>query len=383
MKIGIVAPFSWSFWGGVPEHADHQARALVDLGHDVRVIMGHDPPGRLTKLLHPRVGRHERPPDYVLPVGRSVIVPANGALPNIVISPPAMLRMKRIFERERFDVVHVHEPFTPLLSTYALATAPCPIVATSHAAGERLRWYEYSRYFFGFLAERIDYRIAVSERARETAEPIIGGPFEVIPNGVVIPPEAEPGGREQRVVFIGRHEPRKGLSVLLRAWPQVAARTGARLRVVGADPLSVGWLMRRQKLSSKGVDLLGSIPEDALTEELLRAKVLVAPSLGRESFGMVLTRAFACATPAVASDIEGYADVVEPETGVLVPPGDPDALAAALVDLIEDEPRRRALGEAAREVAEERYAWKRIASRLVEIYHQVTGIPVPAEVALR
>src|SRR5439155_23698808 len=87
MKVGIVVPYSWSFWGGVPEHADHQARALERLGVDARILIGHDPPGRLTKYLHPRVGRHERPPAYMIPVGRSVIVPANGALPNVVISP--------------------------------------------------------------------------------------------------------------------------------------------------------------------------------------------------------------------------------------------------------------------------------------------------------
>ena len=86
MKIGIVVPYSWSFWGGVPEHADHQARALRQLGVDARIVIGHDPPGRLTKYLHPRAGRHEQPPEHVIPVGRSVIVPANGALPNIVIS---------------------------------------------------------------------------------------------------------------------------------------------------------------------------------------------------------------------------------------------------------------------------------------------------------
>ena len=104
MKAGIVVPYSWSFWGGVQEHADHQARALRDLGVEAKILMGHDPPGRLTKLLHPKEGRHTRPPDYVIPVGRSVIVPANASLPNIILSPPAMLRMRRIFAEERFDV---------------------------------------------------------------------------------------------------------------------------------------------------------------------------------------------------------------------------------------------------------------------------------------
>jgi phosphatidyl-myo-inositol alpha-mannosyltransferase len=375
VKIGIVVPFSWSFWGGVPEHADHQARALLELGHDARIVIGHDPPGRLTKALHPREGRHERPPSYVIPVGRSVIAPANGSFSNIVLTPRSIARIKRAFERERFDVLHVHEPLVPLVAAYSLVFADCPVVSTSHTSGERLRWYPLARPLWGFVAERIDHKLAVSERARETAIPFLGGPIEVLPNGVFVPAEADPGGRLPHVVFIGRNEPRKGLDVLLRAWPRVTARTRARLRIVGADPLSVRWLMRRQRLSDVNVDLLGSISEQALTDELLRASVLAAPSIGRESFGMVLTRAFGCATPVVASDIEGYRDVVSPETGVLVRPGDDDELADALVSLLEDEGRRRALGESGRRTAQERYAWTRVAARLVDIY---TELLVPA-----
>jgi phosphatidylinositol alpha-mannosyltransferase len=374
MKVGIVVPYSWSFWGGVQEHADHQARALRRLGVDARIVMGHDPPGRLTWLLHPKQGRHTRPPDYVLPVGRSVIVPANASLPNIILSPNAMLRMRRIWAEQDFDVVHVHEPYAPVLSAFALATAPCPVVVTCHSAGERLGWYPVANVIWGVLAGRIDHRIAVSDSARRAAEPYLGGPFDVIPNGIDLPPAAEPGGRNGNVVFIGRNEPRKGLPVILRAWPRVHARTGARLRLVGADPLSVRWLARRQGFSLEGIDLLGGLSEEELTAELLAASLLAAPSLGGESFGMVLTRAFSCATPVVASDIEGYAAVAGPETGILVRPGDPDALGAALVELLEDEERRRALGAAARRAAEP-YSWDRIGRLLVDVYE---GLAAPA-----
>ena len=381
MKVGIVVPFSWSFWGGVPEHAEHQARALHDLGHDARIIIGHDPPGRLTRMLHPREGRHERPPEYVIPIGRSVIVPANGSLSNIVITPQSMPRIRRVFEQERFDVVHVHEPLAPIVSFYALTRADVPIVSTSHSSGDSMRWNPVAKAFFGCVIDRIDHKIAVSERARDSALPILGGPIEVLPNGVVIPPVADPTGRQPHVVFIGRHEPRKGLEVLLRAWPRVAAATDARLRVVGADPLSVKWLMRRHGLDCPNIDLLGSIPEQPLTDELLQAKLLAAPSIGRESFGMVLTRAFACATPVVASDIEGYREVASPETGILVEPGDPDVLAAALIELLSDEERRVRLGAAARAQAEERYSWARVAGRLVEIYSGLVDAPARATVA--
>jgi phosphatidyl-myo-inositol alpha-mannosyltransferase len=371
MKVGIVVPYSWSFWGGVQEHADHQARALRDLGVEAKILMGHDPPGRLTKLLHPKEGRHTRPPEYVIPVGRSVIVPANASLPNLILSPPAMMRMRRIFAEERFDVIHVHEPYAPILSAFALAVAECPTVVTCHAAGEKLGWYPMGRRVWGVVLNRADHRIAVSESARRAAEPYVSGAMEVIPNGIALPDRFDPGGRNGNIVFIGRNERRKGLEVLLRAWPEIAAKTSARLRVVGADPLSVRWLARRQDLSLERVDLLGGLHEDDLTAEVEVASLLVAPALGGESFGMVLTRAFASATPAVASDIEGYAAVADEASAVLVPPGEPEPLAREVVALLEDEPRRRALGEGGRRVAEQ-YSWDRIARRLIEIYEEIT-----------
>ncbi len=371
MKVGIVVPYSWSFWGGVLEHADHQARALQELGVDAKLILGHDPPGRLTKLLHPKEGRHAPPPDYVIPVGRSVIVPANASLPNIVLSPSSLLRVKRVLQQEQFDVIHVHEPLAPVLSAFALLIAECPAVATAHAAGERLGWYPLGKAMWGLAAERIDYRIAVSEAARRAAEPYLGGPFEVIPNGIVLPERFDAGKRDGNIVFIGRNEQRKGLQVLLRAWPTIAEQTDARLRVVGADPLSVRWLARREGFSLERVDLLGGLYEEELTRELQRASVLAAPALGGESFGMVLTRAFATATPAVASDIEGYAAVATEESAVLVAPGEPEPLARELVALLQDEPRRRRLGEGARKVAE-RYSWDPIARRLLAVYEELT-----------
>src|SRR6266571_3278984 len=126
VKVGIVVPFSWSFWGAVVEHAELQAAALEELGHEVRLIMGNDPPGQFTRVLHPRVGRHGDPPADVIPIGRSVIVPANGTLPNIILSPRSFFRIRAALERERFDVVHLHEPMTPTpcVATLAVCTAP-------------------------------------------------------------------------------------------------------------------------------------------------------------------------------------------------------------------------------------------------------------------
>jgi phosphatidyl-myo-inositol alpha-mannosyltransferase len=372
MKLGIVVPFSWSFWGAVVEHAELQAAALRERGHDVRLLMGNDPPGQFTRVLHPRVGRHGVPPPEVLPVGRSVIVPANGSLPNIILSPRSVLRIRRILAEERFDLLHLHEPMTPTPCIAALALFDGPMVGTHHASGD-LGWMRLAKPVWGFLEERLDRRVAVSEQARASAQRWLPGEYEVVPNGVLIPDDAEPGGREHRIVFAGRQEPRKGLQVLLRAWPELRERTGARLRIAGADPLAVRLLLARLRVPDDGIDVLGFLTQDELTSELASAKALVAPSLGGESFGMVLTRAFACATPVVASDIPGYREVLAPDASVAVPPGDPEALVEAVDELLADEAGREELGAAARRLAIERYSWQDIARRLEGIYESASA----------
>jgi phosphatidyl-myo-inositol alpha-mannosyltransferase len=372
VKVGIVVPYSWSFWGGVVEHAELQSEALRALGCEVKTIMGNDPPGRFTGFLHPRHGRHGDPPPDVIPIGRSVIVPANGSLPNVILSPRSFFRIREVLRRERFDVLHLHEPMTPIPCIAVLALSTAPMVGTFHASGE-LGWMQIAKPVWGFLADRLDRRIAVSEMARGTADRWLPGDYEIVPNGVLIPPHADPGGRENTIVFGGRHEQRKGLHVLLQAWPGIRERTGATLRVCGADPLRVKLLLNRLRVSSDGIDVLGFLPQEQYTEELLRARALVAPSLGGESFGIVLVRALACATPVVASDISGYRDVMTPETCVAFPPGDVDALADAVVELLADEPRREAMGLAGRRLAQSRYAWDAIARTLLEIYEQAAA----------
>jgi phosphatidyl-myo-inositol alpha-mannosyltransferase len=372
MKVGIVVPYSWSFWGAVVEHAELQAAALRRMGLDTRTIMGNDPPGSFTRVLHPRLGRHGVPAPDVVPVGRSVIVPANGSLPNIVLSPSSVFRIRRALQRERFDVLHLHEPMTPAICIATLALARVPLVATFHAHGA-LGWMRMGEPMWGFLADRLDARIAVSEHALRSAQAWLPGDYEIVPNGVLIPERADAGGREHRIVFVGRQEPRKGLHVLVRAWPEIRRRTGAVLRIAGADPLAVRLLLSRERISDDGIDVLGFLSQEELTHELLSAKALVAPSLGGESFGMVLTRGFACATPVIASDIPGYREVMTPEAGVGFPAGDVTALTEAVVTLLEDEPRRHALGEGARRLAVARYSWDDIARRLVSIYERVVA----------
>jgi phosphatidyl-myo-inositol alpha-mannosyltransferase len=366
VKIGIVVPFSWSYWGGVVEHSENQAAALRARGHEVKIVMGHDPPGALTRFLHPRSGRHGHLPSEVIPVGRSVVVPANGSLPNIVLSPRSIRRIRYVLSSERFDVLHLHEPFTPTICVAALVFAECPVVATWHAAGD-LAWMRAGRPMWGFLIDRLETRIAVSRLAAESAERWVGPGFEIVPNGVVLPPYSDPADREHRIVFIGRHDARKGLPVLLRAWPEIRRRTRARLRLIGTDPLQYRLLHARMRFDEDGIDLLGIVPNEERDAELASAKLFVSPALGGESFGMVLVEAFATATPVVASDIPGFADVATSDAARLVPPGDERALTEAICDVLAEEERRVEMGRAARAAAE-RYSWEGIAERLEQIY---------------
>ena len=186
----------------------------------------------------------------MIPIGRSVIVPANGSLPNIILSPRSVFRIRRVLAREQFDVLHLHEPMTPTPCIAALALFDGPMVGTHHASGE-LGWMRLATPVWGFLEERLDRRIAVSEQAR--ASPALAArrvrdraERRADPGGV------EPGGREHRIVFAGRQEPRKGLQVLLRAWPEIRRRTGARLRIAGADPLAVRLLLTRSRVPTRG-----------------------------------------------------------------------------------------------------------------------------------
>jgi phosphatidylinositol alpha-mannosyltransferase len=244
-------------------------------------------------------------------------------------------------------------------------------VGTFHAAGDSA-WRKFAQALFGFVAERVDLRIAVSEQARRAAAAYLPGEYEVIPNGVDMPERVDPAGRLDRVVYLGRHDPRKGLPFLLRAWPKLRSG-GLRLRIVGADPLAVRLLLTRLRVPDDGIDVLGYVSDADLDEELSKAKLLVAPAIGNESFGMVITRALACATPVVASDIPGYREVVTPEVGVLAPPGDADALAETIAAVLADEPARVEKGRAARELAASTYAWPLLARRLQACYERLLG----------
>jgi phosphatidylinositol alpha-mannosyltransferase len=386
LRIAIVTPYSWTYPGGVNRHVEALAEALIERGHELRVLAPWDPPDRLSRALHRAPAERRSAPDYLIPVGRSVGYGANGAVSNLSSFPGSVLKMRRELHAGRFDVVHVHEPPAPMLAWDACSFPDAPVVGTFHAYSTK-RMPNGVANLLGARRKfnQLHARIAVSEAAAWTGRRWYGGEYRIIPNGVDIdapPVHPKPRSDELRLLFVGRPEERKGLPVLVQAFEGLAEHVPARLTVIGADSEDVGRYVSDPDSESR-IHALGRIDGEELWRHLHEADVLCAPSLAGESFGMVLTEAFAAGTPVIASAIAGYSDVVTDGTdGVLVPPADPQRLAEELQRIYLEPARREAMGRAARETASY-YAWPRVAEQVEEVYERVRHVPDAATSATR
>ncbi|HEY3728455.1 MAG TPA: glycosyltransferase [Solirubrobacteraceae bacterium] len=379
MRIALVSPYSWTYPGGVTRHIEALAERFLADGHHVRVLAPYDPPDTFAAILH----RGARPqslqaPDYMVSLGRTVGFKANGAVSNVSITPHGVATLHDELRTGSYDVVHIHEPVVPLAGWVATDWTRLPLVGTFHS-------YSESRVSNGLanlmgarrMLNRLHVRIAVSEAAAWTGRRFFGGHYRVIPNGVEVDPAvlAAAGSRASsdclRIVFVGQSVERKGLPLLLRSFEALREHIPTELTVIGPTPEELAPLM----LDDSDVRVLGKVDDQRKRKELQNADVLCAPSLRGESFGMVLTEAFAAGTPVIASNIAGYRDVVRDGIdGVLVPPADPQALAEALRDLWEEPARRAEMARAAaRDV--ERYAWPRVAGEVLEAYEDAVATP--------
>jgi phosphatidylinositol alpha-mannosyltransferase len=336
--------------GGVQAHVVELATALRALGHSVSVLA-------------PAV-EEAALPEFVTSAGRALGVPYNGSVARVTFGPLTYARAKRWLAEHEFDVLHLHEPTTFSVSVLALLAAEGPIVATFHTSTERSRTLHAFGGVLRPLMEKVTARIAVSATARRVQVEHLGGDATEIPNGVDVARFAHgpllPGyPRTPTVGFVGRFgEPRKGMPVLLEA----VRRVGARLLVVGRGDAEA----LRRAAGPVELDLLGSVDDDTKAAALRSVDVFCAPNLGGESFGMVLTEAMAAGAPVVASDLESFRRVLG-SAGVLVPPGDEDALAGALRGLLADPARRAALSAAGRERAA-RFDWSVVAAEVLQVY---------------
>ncbi len=435
MRIALISPYSWTYPGGVTRHIEALSAELRALGHDARILAPYDPDDALARHLH-RAARPQRlqAPEGFVSLGRTFGLPANGAVSNITGLPGAVLALRRELRDGGYDVVHLHEPVVPMVCWDVLRGAcGLPLVGTFHTYSENPISNGIAAVPLGGRRRmnRLRVRIAVSEAAAWTARRFYGGRYRIVPNGVhldgggdgvrtgagaVLPGEedglcgegrgedvvlgetarARVRARAQdflednlpeddlsstgasvaplRILFVGQAVERKGLPALLRAFEALRDHVPATLTLVGASAEEVAHMT----LDDRAVRALGKVSEPRKLAELARADVLCAPSLGGESFGMVITEALAAGTPVLASDIPGYRDVLRDGVdGQLVPAGDPLALAEALRRLALEPERRARMAACARERAE-RFAWPHVAAEVLDCYEQALAVGEPA-----
>jgi len=371
----------------VNRHVEALAEEFLGRGNHVRVLAPVDPPGRLSRTLHRSEPEARELPDYLIPLGRSVGIGANGAVSNLSAFPAGgVAAIRRELRQGDYDVVHVHEPLVPFVGWNAVLGARSPVVGTFHAYSTKaIPNHVASALGARRVFNRLAARIAVSEAAAWTGRRWFGGRYEIVPNGVDVdaaPKTPRPASEELRILFVGRPEERKGLPILLTAFDALVEHVPARLTVIGAEHEDVLRYLADPETMSR-IDACGRVSGERLWGALHGADLLCAPSLAGESFGMVLTEAFAAGTPAVASEIAGYSDVVTNGVdGVLVPPGDAQRLAEELQRAHHEPERLAAMGKAARESAQ-RYAWPRVADRVTSVYERAIEAPAPSNAAER
>jgi phosphatidyl-myo-inositol alpha-mannosyltransferase len=360
VRVGLVCPYSLSLPGGVQGQVLALAKALRRLGIEARVLGPCDGP----------------PPDTsVTSLGNSFGYAANGSMAAIAPDLSAALRTIRVLRDEAFDLVHLHEPLVPAVGLTALVFNDGPMIGTFHRSGESPT-YALTRPFVRWAASRLNLRVAVSDEAAATATEALGGTYEVAWNGIdphrfaTATPTPTTG---PTVAFIGRHEPRKGLAVLIDAFERLGPE--ARLWVIGDGP-ETGRL-RQRTLGDPRVEWLGIVSEQEKVARLAGADVFCAPSLGGESFGVVLLEGMAAGASVVASDLPGYRNVARPGVdALLVPPGDVDALASALGRVLAGGPDIDQLVAAGRDRAQH-FSLDRLAAYYLQRYEELLAAPRP------
>ena len=365
MKIGLVTPYIYPLPGGVNEHVRYLYENLWERGHEVRIISS-------------RHGPQKRSEGDVIRLGFGFSVPTNGSVGTLTFSPRYRGLVREVLERERFDLLHFHEPFVPFLSLVLLHESQSINIATFHAYAGWSPSYEFGKRALRGHAGRLHGRIAVSAAARHFIDRYFPGDYKVIPNGVELQryQNVRPFPRWRdgvpNILFVSRLEERKGLIHLLKAF-RLLRKSGreCRLLVAGAGPQEKEVRRYIATRGLRGVELLGRVSDEDKARYFATADIYAAPATGQESFGIVLLEAMAAGCPIVCSDIHGFKGVVRRnEQAVLVPPRDPEALAAALGELLDDPERRARMSEAGRERARQ-FSWENITGKVDDYYRFV------------
>ena len=361
----MISPYSLSVPGGVQNQILALAKSIRKLGTDVRVLGPCDGP----------------PPDTgITPLGNSLPTATNGSIAPLAPDAAAQLRVIRALRDEQFDVLHVHEPLAPGPTITSIVLKQSPIVATYHRSGHS-KFYDYFNRPARWVASRIEINCAVSEEAARTAKSALGGTYEILFNGIDldlfetrIEKSATP-----TVLFLGRHEPRKGLQVLIEAFRYLP--NDVRLWIASEGPETEK--LKEQTSNDDRIIWLGTISDAEKINRLQKCSVLCAPSLGGESFGIVLLEAMAAKTPVVASAIPGYMKLArQGKDALLTKPGDPISLSDALRSVLFTDNVATTLSESGRERAEQ-FSMDELAIQYQKIYKRALTISPAAPLLKR
>ena len=374
MKIALVSPYDFAYPGGVTNHISCLERYLTLMGHEVKVI------APASKAI-PNFG------DRFIPIGKPRPVPAGGSICRVTISPRLSSSIKPVLDAEKFDIIHLHEPLMPMLCTTVLRLSQTVNVGTFHAHNGKPA-YNFGKpiatIFLRKWFRKLNGRIAVSKPAMEFANKYLPEYYTIIPNGVdlehfspdVLPIDEFCDGKVN-ILFVGRLEKRKGLNYLIEAYRQAKREVpDSRLIVVGPGTrLRHKYEKHIMRSGIKDVVFIGHADYDELPRYYKTADIFCTPATSGESFGIVLLEAMAMGKPIVASNIEGYASVVNHGVeGLLVPPRDKKSLAQALISLMTDESLRHQIGAKGRAKALD-YGWQQVAQRVYDYYIKVLSQP--------
>ncbi|WP_297566290.1 glycosyltransferase family 4 protein [uncultured Arcanobacterium sp.] len=368
MRIGIACGYSWDVAGGVQIHIRDLAQELIAQGHEVQVIAPAENPENLEPFL--------------TSVGGAIPIRYNGSVARLAFGPKVNLAVRNWLREGNFDVLHVHEPFTPSVSMLALMNAKCPVVSTFHTAMDKSRIFSLSAPLLVPILDKITARIAVSQEARRTAVQYLGGDAWIIPNGVKVenlqitaPDPRFAGDPDQPVLaFLGRlDEPRKGLPVVAAAFPEILSRyPGARLLVAGRGNIEQGKQLFGSYASS--VKFLGGISDADKAALLGSADIYLAPNTGGESFGIILVEAMSAGACIVASDIPAFRAVLEDgKYGFHFRNEDAADLAAVVNKALANPQQRQEISARAAQGAW-KYDWGSVAKRIFHVYETAIKI---------
>lgn len=366
MKIALVSPYDYSYSGGVTSHISHLESHLLKKGHQVKVLA---PCSK--KPLDPNV----------IPIGTPIPFPSGDSIARITLSLTLSGTVKKVLQKSNFDVIHLHEPLTPVLPLFVLQYSNSINIGTFHAYHDEPRGYRLFRAILQRWFRKLHGYIAVSKPAKTFVDKCFPADYRIIPNGVDIArfhpgvqPIKELRDGKINILYVGRLEKRKGVKYLMEAYKIVKGQNpNVRLIIAGpGERLKKQYKRFAEHNSLKDVVFTGSVPNEELPRYYATADIFCAPSTGNESFGIILLEAMASGKPVIATNIEGYSQVVQDKIqGLLVPPQDSFTLADKINILIKEEALRLYMGFRGEARAAE-YSWENISQQVLDYYYLVS-----------